>query len=296
MALPRAQQDMLSQEGALHTLTVATNLDYSQETNHQTQDEEHISLIAIYEDMAFAPRIIEIPFTDARETIGALAATTHTQVSNLGGSFPYRIISEACENLIHADFAGVVISISDRGNTLVISDQGPGIAHSSYALNTGFTSATPEMKSIIRGVGAGFTIIKEYLDSVGGTLRLDSNIGGGTVVTLRLQQSSQQPSDSEDKTPPGRLSHSSTPSQQSPYVAPIPSFTLNTRQKDVLGVLLKYEFVGPQLVSQTLGVGLATAHRDLKVLEEHGLVQRNERKKSTLTDAGFEYVDYLSSL
>ncbi|MCL2818161.1 MAG: ATP-binding protein [Actinomycetia bacterium] len=275
-------------------LTVATNLDYSQEGARHIQPNERLSRIAVYEDRAFAPRIIEIPYSDALETIGALAATTHTQVTNLGGTFPYRIIMEACENLIHADFQGVVISIFDQGNTLVISDQGPGISHPAFARNAGFSSATPEMKAIIRGVGAGFTIIREYLDSVGGSLRLDSNIGCGTVLTL-----SQKPIIKSAYSYESTLGEQGGLTRSDSFIPPTPSlpaFTLNARQKDVLGVLLKFEYVGPQLVSQTLDIGLATAHRDLKVLEEHGLVRRNENKKSTLTDVGFEYVDYLSGL
>jgi Mn-dependent DtxR family transcriptional regulator len=64
----------------------------------------------------------------------------------------------------------------------------------------------------------------------------------------------------------------------------------------VLAVLLKYEFVGPQLVADVLGVSISTAHRDLKVLEDNGLVERTKQKKSTLTQAGFDYVEYLSTL
>lgn len=277
MALPHIQQNNIS---------VATNLDYSSEPSSQTQPRNQVARVALYEDASFAPRIIEIPFTNERDMIGALAATTHTQTTSMGGSFPYRIIFEACENLIHANFEGVVISIYDKGNTLVVSDQGPGIAQPSYALNTGFTNATPAMKAIIRGVGSGFTIIKEYLDSIGGSMQLDSNIDCGVVLTLR------------SKPRPGHYSTpaSLTENHAANTTSRVPSCTLNPRQKEVLAVLLKYEFVGPQLVAQTLGVGVATAHRDLKTLEENGLVKRAENRKSTLTQAGFEYVDYLSTL
>jgi DeoR/GlpR family transcriptional regulator of sugar metabolism len=72
--------------------------------------------------------------------------------------------------------------------------------------------------------------------------------------------------------------------------------SLNKRQKEVLAVLLKYEFVGPQLVADVLDISISTAHRDLKVLEADGLVERTKHKKSTLTKAGFDYVEYLSSL
>ena len=286
MALPHIQQTDAPIHPASRVVSVATNLDYSSDPSPQVQVKNQTARIALYEDASFAPRIIDIPFTNERDTIGALAATSHTQIAAMGGSFPYRIILEACENLIHADFEGVVISIYDKGHTVVFSDQGPGIAQPAYALNTGFTSATPAMKTVIRGVGAGFTIMREYLESIGGSLQLDSNIGSGAVLTLR---SKSQPSHAFTQPP-------TTGNHISPTAPRIPSCTLNARQKEVLAVLLKYEFVGPQLVAQTLGTGVATAHRDLKVLEENGLVKRAENKKSTLTQTGFEYVDYLSTL
>ena len=269
-------------------ISFATNLDYSQEAIPSADHAREITRIAIYEDSAYAPRIIEIPFSNDRETIGALSATTHTQITRLGGSYPYRIIQEACENLIHAGFCGVVISIYDKGHTLIISDQGPGIAQPSFALNTGFTSATHEMRKTIRGVGAGFTIIREYLESVGGSLQLDSNIGSGVVLTLRTTRMHT----------PNNSFTAPTTSQWARHPmsgTDIPSYALTTRQQDVLAVLLKYEFVGPQLVSQTLGTSLSTAHRDLEALETHGLVERNRQNKRTLTSAGFEYVEYLST-
>jgi hypothetical protein len=311
---PQTQSDTSTHQGAIHSVKVATNLDYSPDSSTINHAAPTTARIAVYEDASFAPRIIEVPFTGAQETIGALAATTHTQVTSQGGAYPYRIIMEACENLLHAQFAGVVISILDGGATVVFSDQGPGITHPAYAQNTGFTSATPEMRSIIRGVGAGFTIIREYMDSVAGSMRLDSNIAGGTVLTLTTAPTStdRRPAgyhaDEASAAVPGAHPRSGSspgvepdpvlgavPSGRNPR-PPKPTFSLNARQKDVLGTLLKYEFVGPQLVSESLGIGLATAYRDLETLESHGLVRRDEQKKRTLTDEGFSYIEYLSEL
>lgn len=292
MASAKPQTEGVAPQGSVHSVRIASNLDYSADHSPQNQPIARLSRIAVYDDPAFAPRIIEVPYTTPQETIGALAATTHTQVTSQGGSYPYRIIMEACENLIHADFLGVVISISDAGHQVVFSDQGPGISHPAFAQNTGFTNATADMKTTIRGVGAGFTIIREYLESVGGMMRLDSNIGTGTVLTLRVPRAGDGD--------PGAQTARSIVSPTDPHPpAPsyrAPSFSLNQRQKDVLGVLLKYEEVGPQIVAESLGIGLATAYRDLEALESHGLVARTDQKKRTLTDKGFEYVEYLSGL
>ena len=292
MATAKAQQDLIAPSGVVHAVKVASNLDYSPDYSTHPQPALRLSRIAVYDDPAFAPRIIEVPYTSDQETIGALAATTHTQVTSQGGSYPYRIIMEACENLIHADFVGVVISVSDHGHTVVFSDQGPGIAHPSFALNTGFTNATPEMKATIRGVGAGFTIIREYLESVGGSMRLDSNIETGTVLTLRTPTAQESMQDASPTQQVVSVQKAPAP----PQATHAPVFSLNPRQKEVLGVLLVVEEVGPQIVSESLGIGLATAYRDLEVLESHGLIARTDQKKRALTEKGLEYVEYLSTL
>jgi Fic family protein len=92
---------------------------------------------------------------------------------------------------------------------------------------------------------------------------------------------------------PSAVDHLDVVGETTTYTPPV---TLNTRQKEVLAVFLKHEFVGPQLVVQILGVSLATAHRDLEMLERSSLVERTKNRKRTLSQAGFDYVDYLSAL
>ena len=92
---------------------------------------------------------------------------------------------ELIENLVHASFAGVVITILDGGNTLRVSDQGPGIPDKDAALRPGFTSADATAKRYIRGVGSGFSVVTETLAGLGGTLEIEDNLGRGTVVTAR---------------------------------------------------------------------------------------------------------------
>ena len=75
---------------------------------------------------------------------------------------------ELIENLVHASFAGVVITILDGGNTLRVSDQGPGIPDKEAALRPGFTSADADAKRYIRGVGSGFSVVSETLAGLGG--------------------------------------------------------------------------------------------------------------------------------
>ena len=287
-----AQMDMLP------GFSVAQNLDYSEHRVEAGLFRPQTSRIAIYEDDAHPPRVIDIPYTTARDTIGALTATTYAQLSAIGATIPYYVIAEACGNLIHAHFAGVVISLLDDGATVVFSDQGPGITHPDVAQNVGFSSATAEMKRDIRGVGAGFTIMREYLEGTGGSLQVSSNVEGGTVLTLRTRTQTKHAQDTQ-VCPSERsaVTENQTYVSRETSAAPTPTaLPLTTRQKEVLSVFLKHELVGPQLVCNTLGIAVATAYRDLAVLERFGLIARGNDGKRTLLPAGFEYVEYLASL
>ena len=42
------------------------------------------------------------------------------------------------------------------------------------------------MKRYIRGTGAGFPMVQEYLENAGGAVSIEDNMGNGTVVTVSL--------------------------------------------------------------------------------------------------------------
>jgi len=46
------------------------------------------------------------------------------------------------------------------------------------------------MKKVIRGVGSGLPIVREYLTFSGGSIMIDDNLGTGTVVTIHVDQPS----------------------------------------------------------------------------------------------------------
>ena len=106
-----------------------------------------------------------------------------------GGKIPYTIIKEIVENLIHAEFSEVIITIINNGNQIMITDQGPGISDIDKAMMPGFTSATKEMKKFIRGVGSGLPIVKETIRFSGGTIDIKNNMNKGTVVILKINSS-----------------------------------------------------------------------------------------------------------
>jgi hypothetical protein len=186
-----------------------------------------------------------------------------------GGIIPMSVFRELIDNLVHASFAGVVITILDRGNTVRISDQGPGIPDKEAALRPGFTSADAEAKRLIRGVGSGFALVKETLAALGGDLSIEDNLGRGTVVTARVSPLPETP------LAPG----------------PAPAYNLPERQLKILLLTVELAPVGPTRIAQELGVSTSTAYRDLVSLEQAGFVVCRPSGHRSATDAGLAYLD-----
>jgi hypothetical protein len=222
--------------------------------------------IAVYDGLIAAPRVEELAAEDPAEAIEQLASRTYNLARERGGTIPYTIIREVSENLIHAGFREVVVTILDDGATVRFADQGPGIPDKDKVFLPGFSTATADMKKIIRGVGSGLPIVRETLTFAGGTIEIDDNLGSGTVVTLRAAH----PADAAEVPVP--------PENEVPR--------LTDRQKQVLSIILELGAVGPSALSRELDVGVATAYRDLAFLEETGLISADETGKRTLTTYG----------
>jgi anti-sigma regulatory factor (Ser/Thr protein kinase)/DNA-binding transcriptional ArsR family regulator len=227
--------------------------------------------IAVYDSMASAPRVEEIEASDLGDAIEKVASRTYNLARERGGGVPYTIIREVSENLIHAGFSEVVVTILDDGNTVRFADQGPGIADKERAFLPGFSTATAEMKGFIRGVGSGLPIVKECLGFAGGTVDIDDNLGTGTVVTLRVA-------------PRPRSQEAEPVSAEAPP-------RLSTRQKQVLSLVMELGSAGPSAVARELSVALSTAYRDLASLEEAGLILADESGKRALTERGVALLD-----
>ena len=147
-----------------------------------------VAKIAAYDDLLSAPRVVEIPPSDVATYIDQIASTTYEMATSLGGIIPYTVIREVSENFIHAQFKEITVSILDHGCTIRFADQGPGIENKDRAQLPGFSSATNEMKSYIRGVGSGLPIVKEYLKFSNGRLVIEDNIKDGAVVTIAVDR------------------------------------------------------------------------------------------------------------
>lgn len=230
--------------------------------------------LAIYDSPRVAPRVVDLDSNDYREFIDLLATKTYQSSKEVGGNMPYTILREIIENLIHAYFKEVIISILDNGNTVRISDQGPGIRNKDKAFEPGFSTATAEMKTIIKGVGSGLPITKETLSFLGGAVSIEDNLSQGTVITVRVpgDQAQQQKGDI-----------TSGPTTQLP--------DLNKRQQQVLFLIMELGAVGPSKIATELGISLSTAYRDLIYLEEKSFIYSDEQGKRLLTSAGIEFLD-----
>lgn len=237
--------------------------------------------IAVYDSSLAAPRVEDISANTPGEMINSLSERVYELVRVLGVEAPYTVLREIVENLIHAEFREIVVSVLDGGRTIRFADQGPGISDKPGALKPGFTTATAGMKNYIRGVGSGLPIVGEFLSREGGALLIEDNLGRGTVVTLSFDSA---------PLPVNQLGDPLVGNE--PEVGlEVPQLTL--RQKKVLSLVMELGEVGPTLVSNELAVGLSTAYRDLASLEDLDLIEGYESGKRVLTTKGSAFLDRL---
>lgn len=230
----------------------------------------------MYTDAPSTPIVVPVsalPGSDADVPafVEELAGHVHNLAQEQGGNLPLIVLQELIDNLVHASFREVVVTILDGGNTARISDGGPGVADKEAARRRGFTSADARIKRFIRGVGSGFAIVSEALEPLGGTLEIEDNLGRGTVVTVRVP-----PRPENVLAPP-----------------PPPSYNLTERQLKALLLAVELAPVGPTRLARELGVSTSTAYRDLVSLEEAGFVTLLATGHRSVTEAGLAYLNAL---
>ena len=280
-----------------------------------------ISRIAIYDNLRSIPRIIDYSHDSIQGFIDELPQKIYAFSHELGGKIPYTILKEVIENLIHAKFKEIIITIMENGNHILISDQGPGITDKDKVFFPGFTSASQSMKKYIRGVGSGLPIVKETIVFSGGSVDVEDNIRSGTVVSLRLEPPPESfknirednyltPAAAPASAPPGgninlqpdnpemqklenTLHNKAIPDKQ-PYDN-FENLKLSIRQTKILSIILELEETGPSKISKELDLSLATSFRELTVLEGAGLLIVTGAGKRKLTELGKKYLEYYSN-
>jgi hypothetical protein len=225
--------------------------------------------IAIYDALTSPPRVVVVEEADLPALIASVAEKTYRYCREQGGQVPYAVIQELIENLLHAYFRDVVITILDNGQTIRISDHGPGVDDKERAFLPGFTTASAAQRNFIRGVGSGLPIARESLQFLRGVLTVEDNLGGGAVFTIRM------PSHAPGKATP----------------APAPEVKLTTRQTKVLVLLMELGSAGPTAIGKELGIAPATAFRELVVLQDMGLIHSIGDGKRALREEGLHLLE-----
>jgi predicted transcriptional regulator len=234
--------------------------------------------IAVY-PRSGQPEVTEVAAANPGSATAKFTRLVMDEVRAVGGKVPEESVREVIENLVHAGYRGVVISVLEDGNVVRVSDKGPGVQRKDRAMEFGFSGATPEALREIRGVGAGLGMARAAVEDVGGTLTLEDNIGGGTVATISVSGERMDRREKEPE-PPARR-----------YPDGVPRMNISERQQKVLITVLEHGEVGPSTVAERLEISVSTAYRDLSVLEEHGLVVTDESGKRVISPLGKDLVE-----
>lgn len=267
--------------------------------------------VAVYDDYLSSPRVVTIEPCPVTQYLDQITQATYEFIQQQHGVFSYTVIRELVENFIHAYFIEPTVSIFDHGRTIRFTDQGPGIAHIELAKQPGITSANMKMKKYIRGVGSGLPIVNEYLLHSGGSLKIENNIQSGCVVTISVQKenetfSPEKLTDSPQQFKQNTSQLNQTYQSETPQIEDYQAYlqwkqyldqqqshiTVSSRQEQILRLILEYGKIGPTEINHYLNISESTAHRDLKTLEEKGLIQAEDigNKKRSLTEQGFLYI------
>lgn len=326
-AFARAQEpgeDQL-QKGA----SIPTSSPSTQTTSSKALIPQYAARIAVFDSVTAAPRVIVIEPSDVRDYLEEITREVTRLSQEVGGTIPFMVIREIVENFIHAYFIEPIISIIDHGQTIRFSDQGPGIKEKEKALNFGTTSATKEMKRYIRGVGSGLPYVKEYMKTTQGYLEVEDNISGGTIVTISaLPKPVQKEIFSQTPTYPNQIStqaaqaatvgatfgeaHEYAKAQMPATQQPVQTQTqsrlqtqssvsnpalsqlfsqLNDRQKQIIEAIKSHGSIGPTELMRMFGLSQPTWSRELKSLEDLGLIHKNSgEQKRTFTELAIIYI------
>ena len=148
------------------------------------------------------------------------------------------------------------------------------------------------MKSFIRGVGFGLPYAQQYMVEKGGSLTLEDNISGGTIVTLSTRRSKDAhiqtlPTQEEAEELPVNQNqqavlHAQQAVSQQP-AAQLPNLILTDRAKQVLQYLSEHEWVGATELTSTYGLSTPTWSRELKSLLNIGIIGKFGQKYKLTT-------------
>ena len=122
------------------------------------------------------------------ELAGSASQTTKSRLKQLGlpNETVRKVIIAMYEGeinmVIHANGGEIDAEIDDRGITIVLRDQGPGIPDVEKAMQEGWSTASDEIRAQGFGAGMGLPNMKKYTDN----MQIDTVLGVGTTISLRV--------------------------------------------------------------------------------------------------------------
>ncbi len=84
--------------------------------------------------------------------------------------------------VIHAGGGTIDTFVSEDKITMVLKDEGPGIADIEKAMEKGYSTANENIRSLGFGAGMGLPNMKKYTDK----MEIESEVGKGTTITMEI--------------------------------------------------------------------------------------------------------------
>ena len=84
--------------------------------------------------------------------------------------------------VIHAGGGKAEVFVEPDKITIILTDEGPGIADVSQAMQEGFSTAPDNIRALGFGAGMGLPNMKRYTD----TMNIDTELGKGTTITMTV--------------------------------------------------------------------------------------------------------------
>src|SRR3954451_2029024 len=110
---------------------------YANRTERNEEDTRISIKVAVYPKSG-EPEVSEVSAASPRAASDKFSNLVMEKIEGLRGRVPEEALRELIENLIHAEFKGVVISVLEGGNVVRVSDKGSGIEHKERAFEFGF--------------------------------------------------------------------------------------------------------------------------------------------------------------
>jgi len=212
--------------------------------------------IAIHTDALEPPLVDDVRHSDPATLVEEVFVRTTACTA-----LPALVVREIVENLVHARFAGATVTVLDGGQTVRVSDSGPGIADLSLAFAPGYSTAGDEERRVIRGVGSGLPLAADLMAAHGGRIDVSPNLRGGTVVTM-----------------------------SAPVAVRAARTSLAETARRLLALLTETGPSDALALAAELETPLAECGRELVVLEHRGLVARDASGTRSLTPSGSKLV------